>query len=70
MLFAEVMTSQLLFQNTFLLRRPGVANFADIIKVSTIFIKPTFKDSLKVKGIGNYALKRNLYLYLSIKQHY
>ena len=57
-----------MFQNTFLLRRSGVANFADIIKVSTMFIKPTFKDSRKVKRIRNYALKRNLYLYFSIKQ--
>ena len=33
-----------------------------------MFIKTTFKDSKKVKRIGNYALKRNLYLYFSIKQ--
>ena len=33
------------------LRRPRVANFADIIKIATIFIKTTFKDSKKVKRI-------------------
>ena len=53
---------------TFLLRRPRVTNFPDIIKVSTMFIKTTFNDSKKVKPIGNYALKRNLYLYFLIKQ--
>ena len=53
---------------TFHLRRPRVTNFPDIIKVSTMFIKTTFNDSKKVKPIGNYALKRNLYLYFLIKQ--
>ena len=27
------------------LKRPKVANFADIIKIATMFIKKTFKDS-------------------------
>ena len=58
------MTSQPLFQNTFILRRPRVVNFADIIKIATMFIKATFKDSKKVKRIRNYALKCNLYLFL------
>ena len=58
----------LYLKNTFLLRRPRVANFADIIKVSTMYIKTTFKDSKKVKRIENYALKCNIYLYFSIKQ--
>ena len=31
--------------------------FADIIKVATMFIKTTFKDSKKVKRIRNYVLK-------------
>ena len=30
------------------LRRPRVANFADIIKVAAIFLKTTLKDSKKV----------------------
>ena len=53
----------------FILRRPGVDNFADIIKIVTIFVKKIFKDSRKVKRITNYVLKCNLYLYLLIKQN-
>ena len=49
------MTSQPLFQNTFILRRPGVAIFADIIKIVTMFIKNFFQDSKKVKRIRNNA---------------
>ena len=45
------MVSQLLFQNTFILRRPRVANFADIIKMTTMFIETTFKDSKKLKAL-------------------
>ena len=41
----------------FILRRPTVANFADIIITATMFIKTTFKDSKKVKRITNYVLK-------------
>ena len=37
--WTEIMTSQLLFQNTSTLRRFRVANFAKIIKIETIFIK-------------------------------
>ena len=36
---------------TFILKRLRVGNFADIIKVTTMFIKKTFKDSKKVKKI-------------------
>ena len=39
------------FENTFILRRPRVVNFADIIKIATIIIKTTFKDSKKVKEL-------------------
>ena len=56
----------LFFQNTLISRRPRVANFADIIKIATIFISKTFKDSNKVKRITNYVLKCNLYLYFLI----
>ena len=52
------------FQNTFILRRPGVAIFADIIKILTIFIKTIFKDSRKVRRIRNYVSKCKIYLYL------
>ena len=31
----------------FILRNLGEANFADIIKIATMFIKTTFKDSKK-----------------------
>ena len=60
------MTSQTLFQNTFILRKLGVAIFADIIKIVTIFIRTIFKDSNKVKIIENYGSKCNLYLYILI----
>ena len=45
------------------LRRSRVANFADIIKIASLFIKTTFKDSKKVKRIRNYVLKCNIYPY-------
>ena len=51
-----------LFQNVVSLRRPGVAIFADIIKIITRFIKQILKDSIKAKRIRNYILKLNLYL--------
>ena len=38
-------------------RRPSVANFADTIKIVTIFIKAIFKDSKKVARIRNYVPK-------------
>ena len=40
--------SQPLFKSNFILRRSGVAIFADIIKFVTMFIKKIFKDSGKV----------------------
>ena len=53
-------------QVTFILRKLKLANFADIIKIATIFIRTTFKDSNKVKRNRNYALKYNLFLYFLI----
>ena len=53
------------FQKIFL-RRPGVAIFADIIKIVTMFIKTILKDSKKVRRIRNYVSKWNLYLYFLI----
>ena len=41
------MTLSALFQNTIILRKPRVANFADIMKITTMFIKTIFKDSKK-----------------------
>ena len=51
------------FQKTFLLRRPGVAIFADIIKIVIMFIRTIIQDSKKVKRIINYESKFNLYLH-------
>ena len=45
------MTSQPLFQNTFILRRPRVANFSDIRKITTTIIKKIVKDSKKLKEL-------------------
>ena len=56
------MTSKTIFQNHFILRKAGVANFADITKIVTMCIRKTFKDS-KGFDIRNYALKYNLYPY-------
>ena len=50
------------FLNTLVLM-PGVAIFADIIKIATMFIKTIIQDSRKVKRIINYVSKSNLYLY-------
>ena len=55
-----------LFKNNFILRKPRVVNFADIIKIVTMLIKTTFKDSNKVKKNRSYVLKCNLYLYFLI----
>ena len=64
--WTEIMTSETFFQKTFILRRPGVAIFADIIKIVTMFIKTILKDSRKVRRIRNYVSKWNLYLYFLI----
>ena len=47
--WTKIMTSEPLFQNTLILRRPGVVTFADIIKIVTMFLKIITKDSRKVK---------------------
>ena len=41
--WTEIMTSEPLLQNTFILRRPGVAIFAGIIKIGTMIIKTILK---------------------------
>ena len=55
-----------MFQNTVILRRPGVAIFADIIKIIARFTKKIFKDSRKAKRIRNYVLKS---IYICISWH-
>ena len=58
------------FSDTFILRRPRVANFADIIKIVTFFIKTTCKSSKEVIRSRSYVLKFNLYMYFLIEQKY
>ena len=36
---------------SFFLRRTKVAHFASIIKIASMFIKTTFKESNKIKGL-------------------
>ena len=55
---------KLFIKNTFILKRPRVAIFADIIKVVTIFIKTIFKDSKKFKRIRNYS-QSSVFIYFS-----
>ena len=64
--WTKIMRSQSLFQNIFILRRAGVAFFADIIEIAAMFIKTTVKDSRIVKRIRTYIPKCNLYLYFLI----
>ena len=45
------MTSQPLFQNIFILTRPRVANFTDIIKIATTIIKKTLETEKKLKEL-------------------
>ena len=59
------MTSEPLFQNTLIWKRPGVDIFADIIKIVTMFIKATTKDSRKVKRIRNYGKVKRIRNYVS-----
>ena len=50
--FSHMTTSTILTDSGVkLLRGPRVANFPDIIKISTMFIKKTFKDSKKLKEL-------------------
>ena len=59
---------KVLFLKSFILRRPGVAIFADIIKIVSKLIKTVIKDSREVRRIRNYVSKWNLYLYFLIQQ--
>ena len=45
------MMSPFLFQNTFVVRRTGLAIFADIIKTVTVFIKKYLMTQEKLKEI-------------------
>ena len=46
-----IMTSKPVFQNTVVLGRPGVAIFADIIKIITMSIKKSLKIQEKLKEL-------------------
>ena len=52
----ESLDDSILFQNTIILRSPGVANFAGIIKIAITLTKIFLKNSIKVKRITNYVL--------------
>ena len=49
--WTEIMMGNLYFKITFVLRRPRVAIFAEIIKIGTIFTKAIFRDSKKSKEL-------------------
>ena len=63
---AKIMTSKSFFHNLVILRRPRVANFDDIINITTTSNEAAFKDLKQVKIIRNYKLKCNLYLHFLI----
>ena len=58
------MTSWPLFENTFILWKPRLAIFADIIKVLSMFIKKIFKDSEKLKEL-EIMYKKAIYICIS-----
>ena len=64
--WTKTVTSKPLFQNTFILRRPRVADFAYTIETETMSMKTILSDSKRVKRFRNYALKCNRYMYLLI----
>ena len=49
------------FRNIFISRRPSVAIFVDIIKIVTMYIKPIFKNTKKVKQIRN-SVPKSIYI--------
>ena len=57
----------IIFQNTFILRRPRVANFTDIIKITNTYIKTTFKDSKEAKKNQKFCIRMySLFVVLDI----
>ena len=51
---------------SFILRKPSVAIFAEIIKIVIMFIKTIFKDLKEVKILRNYIPIFSIYLYFLI----
>ena len=62
--WTEIVMSYPLFQNTLILRRPGVVIFADIIKIVTMFFKTITKDSRKVKK-NEIIYQNSIYMWIS-----
>ena len=58
------MTLSSLFKSTFILRRPGVAIFANIIKIVIMFIKTICRDSSKVKRVIDFL--SNGFIFVSL----
>ena len=57
----------IIFQNTFILRRPRVANFTDIIKITNTYIKTTFKDLKEAKKNQKFCTRmHSLFVVLDI----
>ena len=57
---------EILLQNTFILRRPRVANFPDIIKTTVMFIKTTIKESKQIKNKKICIKMQSIYVFLNI----
>ena len=49
---------------TSILRRPGVATFADIITIMIMFIKTILKGSRKIRRFRNY-ISKSVFLYIA-----
>ena len=64
MSWTEILTSYPLIQNTFILRRPRLTNFADI-ETATMFMETTFKDSKKRKRIMEIMYQNAIYVLIS-----
>ena len=64
MSWTEILTSYPLIQNTFILRRPRLTNFADI-ETATMFMETTFKDSKKLKRIMEIMYQNAIYVLIS-----
>ena len=62
--WTKIMTSQPLFQNTYILRRLEVGNFVDFIKITKTLIKTTYKDVIIAERIRrNVSVQQKLLIY-------
>ena len=60
------MKSSPLFQNNFILRRPGVVIFADIIKIVTFLLRQPLKTQKSLKNYKFYIKKQSIHVVLDI----